>query len=218
MNLYRSKEWRRFRAELIRLEEGRCARCLNADQQGALLHAHHKFYVPGRKPWEYEYQDCETLCQSCHAQEHGIIAPKENWELIGYDDLGAPENHCDYCGTQIRHVFMIQHEKWMPLEVGEICCDNLTITTIASDYMHEKRCFIERQKRFASRWTTDGHGTYIRSGSILVRIVPMGESFKLRMNGKLGKQTFKSPLEAKIRAFEVLDSGEAARYLRNLIR
>ena len=215
MNLYRSKEWRTFRAELIRLEDGRCTRCLSTGPQ-TILHAHHKFYLPGRKPWDYSYQDCEILCQSCHAQEHGLIPPKSGWEFIGYDDLGSPDNHCEYCGTEIRHVFMIQHANWITLEVGEVCCDNLTATHIATDHMKGRRRLLDRKKRFASKWKVDTLGAYIRSGNIVVRIVTAGKAFKLCMNGKLGNRLFETPLDAKIRAFEVLESGEAARYLRVL--
>ena len=202
MNPYRTKEWKFFRAELLRLEEGRCARCDGDRAEGVILHVHHKFYVPGRKPWEYQYEDCELLCQSCHAQEHGIIPPKTDWEFVGYDDLGEPVGHCDYCGTQIRHVFMIQHEKWLALEVGEICCDNLTTTSLATDYMKEKRRFLDRQKRFASRWTADPKGPFVRYDKILVRLVPEGGVFKLSMNGHLGKRIFHSPIEAKILSFQ----------------
>lgn len=131
MNLYRSKEWKLFRTEVLHLGEWACAQCSRGSSQGVILHVHHKAYLPGRKPWEYRYEDCDVLCQSCHAQERGIISPKTDWEFVGYDDLGAPDGHCDYCGTQI-HVFMIQHEKWATLEVGETCCDNLTTTSLAT--------------------------------------------------------------------------------------
>jgi hypothetical protein len=215
MNFYRSKEWKLFRKELLRLEDERCTRCFLGRDDGVVLHIHHKFYVFGRKPWQYRYEDCEVLCQSCHAQEHGIIPPKTDWEFVGYDDLGAPDGHCDYCGTQIRHVFMVQHEKWITLEVGEICCDSLTSTNLATDHMKGRRRLLERKKRFTSRWGADARGPYIRYGDILVRIVPADMTFKLWMNGRLGKQIFKTALDAKIRAFEVLESGAAARYLQN---
>jgi hypothetical protein len=30
---------------------------------------------------------------------------------------------CEYCGTQIRHSFLVEHEKWRAMEVGEQCSD-----------------------------------------------------------------------------------------------
>jgi hypothetical protein len=82
--------------------------------------------------------------------------------------------------------------------------------------MAERRRLLDRQKRFASRWKVDTHGAYVQYANILVRIVPEGKEFMLCMNGRLGKQIFRSALDAKIKAFEVLDSGAAVRYLRNL--
>jgi hypothetical protein len=214
MNIYRSKEWKSFRTEALRLGDERCARCFHSRVQGAVLHVHHRIYIAGRKPWEYSHEDCELLCQSCHAQEHGIIPPKTDWEFVGYDDFGAPDGHCDYCNTEIRHVYMIQHQKWATLEVGEICCDNLTTTNFATSHMKERRRFLERQKRFTSHWKVDADGSYVQHKGILVRIIAIDDSFKLLMNGRVGGRLFDSPIEAKIRAFEVLDSGEAASYLQ----
>src|SRR5262249_24370175 len=114
---HRSKEWKLFREEVIHLDGGVCVRCSRGVADGELLHVHHKFYAPGRKPWEYPYEACETLCRSCHAQEHGIIPPKDGRELVGDYDLGDLSGSCDYCRTEIRYVFVIQHCKWITLEV-----------------------------------------------------------------------------------------------------
>lgn len=216
MNLYQSNHWKLFRAEALRLAEERCTRCFKSRAQGAILHVHHKRYIVGRMPWEYAQDVCEVLCQSCHAQEHGIIPPKTDWELVGYEDLGEPIGNCDYCGTEVRHVFMIHHSKWIALEVGEICCDNLTSTHAATAYMHERRRFLERQKRFVSRWRSDQHGPHITHKNIRVRIVSANDALKLLMNNKTGKRTFSSLIDAKIAAFEVIDSGAAARYFQKL--
>jgi len=220
MNLHRSKEWRLFREEVIRLDGGGCTRCRRSISDGAMLHVHHKFYLPDRKPWQYPYEACETLCRSCHAQEHGIIPPKDGWALVEDYDLGDPSGSCEYCGTEIRYVFVIQHNKWPTLEVGEICCDNLTGTVTASEYMRTIRRYRERRKRFASscRWTMDQHGVAtVRQDGIDVAIVPVDtRSFRLKMNGMLGRLMFTSVLEAKMKAFEVIHSGKAARYLRKV--
>jgi hypothetical protein len=211
---YRSKEWRKFREEMIRLGGGICAQCLRAASDGVILQVHHKKYVPGRKPWQYLYDACEVMCRGCHAKEHGIIRPSDSWELVGHDDFGAPDGECEYCGTEIRYVFLIMHPKWPALEVGEVCCDNLTATPIASNYMNLRRRFIERRKRFvsSSRWTVDyGHIARVQQCGINIEVVPIDRFFRLRMNGKLGKLAFASELDAKMKAFEVIDSGAAVR-------
>ena len=213
MNLYRSSEWKIFRDDALHLSNWRCERCTSSKAGGAILHVHHRFYVTGRKPWEYSHEDCEVLCQSCHAQEHGFIPPKTGWDFVGYADLGSPDMNCEYCGTEIRHVFMIQHPKWMTLEVGEICCDNLTTTDVATTYMVTRKRLLSRRKRFVSNWKSDAQGLYIQHRGINVRIISADKAFRLRMNGARGKQIFQSTLEAKIKAFEVIDSGAAERYL-----
>lgn len=35
-----------------------------------ILHVHHKFYVFGHTPWEYELDSLTTVCHECHHQIH----------------------------------------------------------------------------------------------------------------------------------------------------
>lgn len=37
---------------------------------GESFHLHHKFYVKGREPWEYEPEDMKFLCGKCHTWLH----------------------------------------------------------------------------------------------------------------------------------------------------
>lgn len=212
MDLYRSKQWRAFREQALRLADAHCSRCPSTRDQGAILHVHHKHYIVGRKPWDYEHKDCEVLCQSCHAQEHGLIPPKTDWEFVGYDDLGVPEGECEYCGTTIRHVFMIYHPKWKSLEVGEFCCDRLTSTNTATTYMRQRQRLLERRKRFVSHWSGNGHHASIQYKSFNVQVFTIDQNYQLRINGLVGRRVFSSQFDAKIGAFEFIDSGEAERY------
>lgn len=220
MDLYRSSLWNNFRQEVIRLDGGVCVRCGRGPSEGVNLQVHHKHYRPGHKPWEYPHDACETLCSGCHAVEHGKIAPRFGWEHVGYEDLGEPNGTCDYCGTAIRHVFLVQHEKWPTMEVGEICCDNLTSTQVASGHMDSLRRFTARQKRFVSspRWEMDSSGTHqIRQGDVRLAVVPVDGRFKLRVNGQLGKLTFLSLLDAKMKAFERIESGAIDAYFKKVL-
>lgn len=36
----------------------------------ATLHIHHKYYIKGRNPWEYENDALVTLCADCHQKRH----------------------------------------------------------------------------------------------------------------------------------------------------
>ena len=97
------------------------------------------------------------------------------------------------------------------MEVGEVCCDNLT----SSDYATKRMKDAKRRARFvfSSRWSTGKSGapSIIQKG-VALSIVPDGPNYKLRMNGTLGKLQFGSVLEAKIKAFDLIDSGAAQEY------
>ena len=107
MNYQNSEKWKKFREELIRLDEYKCCVCSKSKSDGVTLHVHHKAYIQGHKPWEYPYDMCQTLCAGCHAIEHGKIPPKADWEYIGCDDLGGLYGTCEYCGTQMRYSHLI---------------------------------------------------------------------------------------------------------------
>jgi hypothetical protein len=130
MHHYCTADWRAFRAKVIDLDGGICLTCGRNKANGAVLQVHHKQYLPGHKPWEYPFELCETMCSGCHAALHGHVPPRFGWEHAGWDDLGDLTGTCECCGTSIRYVFMLQHPKWYAMEVGEICCDNLTSTQL----------------------------------------------------------------------------------------
>jgi hypothetical protein len=217
MRKYSTKRWKQFRQDVLSLDGDICCRCHRGLSDGVILQVHHKIYIAGREPWEYPYDACEVLCKGCHAEEHGIILPKSDWNVVGYDDLGDLVGSCDYCGTAIRYVFCIEHEKWPTLEVGEICCDNLTSTKYASDYMDDKRRTLDRRKRFvsSSRWKTDRHGAFcLCQRGIIIRVLQSDRAFKLQMNDVMGRLRFASVLDAKKKAFDFIDSGDAARFFK----
>lgn len=61
------------------------------------LNVHHKYYVKGRTPWEYDNDALITLCQDCHCLEHKstrtpIYKNLFNKQLIAYAEV------CDRCG------------------------------------------------------------------------------------------------------------------------
>lgn len=53
-NLYASEKWANFRAKVIALDGGECVACGRSVSDGVVLQVHHKLYISGRKPWEYE--------------------------------------------------------------------------------------------------------------------------------------------------------------------
>lgn len=217
MQGYRTAAWAEYRQKVIRLDGGVCSACGRGPKDGAALHVHHKQYLPGHKPWEYPFDLCEALCSGCHAAEHGIVAPRTGWDFAGVDDLGDLVGSCELCNTPIRYVFMVTHPDWRPMEVGTDCCDHLTSTGTASEYIETKKKLAEKRKRFVSsrRWVPAPRGACrIVQKRLEVLIVPDSEGFRLKIEGVKGKKLFRELFDAKLFAFDFIESGEAEQFLQ----
>jgi hypothetical protein len=59
--------WQKVRLEILNRDEWRCQVC---DDETTCLIVHHKRYVRGREPWEYELRLLITLCEKCHDKFH----------------------------------------------------------------------------------------------------------------------------------------------------
>lgn len=211
-NQYSHRDWIRFREQGIKLDDGRCVRCQRGRPE-VVLQLHHRFYIAGRKPWEYEYEDCETLCKSCHAQEHGIIMPQSGWAFLSSDDLGDLCGNCEDCGQDLRYIYLIQHPAWGFLSVGTDCCDRLTATEEASAILTAIQNRNERRKTFLSskRWKIHESGNIsIRQSGRSAYIFPRAGKFRIGIGDVEGNADYETQLEAKIRMFDFFDSGEAA--------
>lgn len=211
-NLYADKQWAAFREQVIELDGGVCVECGRGRPDGVALQVHHKHYISGRKPWQYDPSDCETLCQGCHAREHGEIRPDSGWEYIGEDDLGDLAGNCELCGTAIRYVHYVLHKHWEQMGVGTNCCDALTGTREAT----EARRRLGRFRRFlaSSKWKRK-HGCHTikhRGFRLTVVIEPTG--CRLAVDHVQGQNRYESVLHAKEFVFDFIDSGKAAEYAK----
>ncbi|GAB5525422.1 MAG: hypothetical protein Roseis2KO_32940 [Roseivirga sp.] len=215
MSIYNRKEWKEFRDNVIESDGFRCTNC-GRPQGEVVLQVHHKRYIPGKRPWEYATEDCETLCKGCHAAEHGIIKPKVGWEYLGEYDLEDLVGTCENCGTPIRYVYQVGHENWGFMEVGTLCCDNLTDTEIASNNREALNRYRGRKKRFvkSKRWKFE-EGMYLIKQSLFeVQITgPTQEYFQLTIHNLKSKTKYKTLEEAKEAAFETIESGSLYDYL-----
>jgi hypothetical protein len=61
----RDPRWQRKRLEVMEAAGWVCEECGAKDKT---LNVHHKRYLKGRSPWEYEMQDLACLCEVCHEQ------------------------------------------------------------------------------------------------------------------------------------------------------
>jgi 5-methylcytosine-specific restriction endonuclease McrA len=196
-NLYREKRWLELRERVLKRDEFRCVNCCRSPEDTASMQAHHRRYLPGRFPWEYELTDLETLCQGCHAETHGKIKPSTGWIQCDELDLGARDGECDLCKTQIRYVYTIWHPDWPEsYEVGCECCDRMTGLSMSRREVFVKSPRWKRFKRAAYR-NHKGHavGVFERDG------------FKVIIDGRIGQHTYHTMEEAMKRAFDVIESG-----------
>lgn len=60
-------QWQRRRLRVFERASFHCQRCESDSRQ---LHAHHKLYLKGHKPWEYPDELLECLCEDCHTRAH----------------------------------------------------------------------------------------------------------------------------------------------------
>lgn len=216
MSQYRKNQWKEFRKSIIELDGYKCRQC-GRREPDVILQVHHLKYIHGRKPWEYAFEECKTLCSGCHAQEHGIKKPQFGWEYVGQDDLGDLIGTCENCKTAIRHVFYIQHPNWPTLEVGTYCCDKLTDSKIASNLMDSLRSYEDRKERFinSKRWKLLEGIFKIKQSAIPIEIEQRHNLFFIKVVELPGRFSYNSLVDAKERVFEIFDSGEIFEVLKS---
>ena len=66
-DLLKNDEWKKKRIIILKRDNFTCTKCKNKD---TVLHVHHKIYIQGRNPWDYESKYLVTLCGSCHSNLH----------------------------------------------------------------------------------------------------------------------------------------------------
>lgn len=67
--LLKDPRWQRKRLETLESVGWECENCGGKENT---LHVHHKRYIKGRKPWEYQPDDLSVLCEACHENHHHV--------------------------------------------------------------------------------------------------------------------------------------------------
>ena len=81
----KSPRWQEKRLRVFERARFRCERCGSTEDT---LHAHHKVYLKGRKPWDYEDILLECLCDTCHGDVHdemeqlGLIVARQPTAML----------------------------------------------------------------------------------------------------------------------------------------
>lgn len=61
----KSPKWQKKRLEIMRRDKFRCRLCKDEETQ---LSVHHKEYINGNEPWDYDNSYLVTLCEHCHKE------------------------------------------------------------------------------------------------------------------------------------------------------
>lgn len=78
--------WQKMRLQILERDGWKCRRCGDAK---STLHVHHKVYLPGKDPWEYEPCYLATLCETCHQREYEKRQQAEDDLIFWLKFLGA---------------------------------------------------------------------------------------------------------------------------------
>lgn len=70
----RLPNWQKKRLEIMQRDNWRCVFCLDNNSQ---LQVHHKEYIRGHEPWEYDNDNFLTLCEACHNLWHFTGEPSD---------------------------------------------------------------------------------------------------------------------------------------------
>lgn len=74
----KDSRWKKKRSLIIKRDKFKCTECGCLDT----LNVHHKYYVKGKKAWEYPNNALITLCEKCHTkwhEEHVIEVRDKIW-------------------------------------------------------------------------------------------------------------------------------------------
>jgi len=65
--LLKDPRWQKMRLKKLEAAAWSCELCCDTE---TMLSVHHKRYVKGRMPWEYDEVELVVLCQPCHEETH----------------------------------------------------------------------------------------------------------------------------------------------------
>lgn len=124
--IIKNSKWQDKRKRIFERDNYICQRCGNHTGKPIL---HHISYESGLLPWDYPDEYFITLCPHCHAAEHNKLSVETDtgWQLVDFwDSKEYGSETCDYCGADLRYVYVLYHPKLKTfINVGETCADKL---------------------------------------------------------------------------------------------
>jgi len=90
--LLKDPRWQKKRLQILQRDKFKCKLC---GDEKATLHVHHKEYINGYAPWEYDNKSLITLCEDCHFQIEALKKDDSNFdfnEVKIYKSIGWTDN------------------------------------------------------------------------------------------------------------------------------
>lgn len=101
------------RLEILQRDDWACTFCGDKEKT---LHVHHRQYIKGRMPWEYEEEFLTTLCFECHEEitnekrlfdaSSRAILEGDHEQVRGYIDMIVARRDCSSIGPGSYEYFM----------------------------------------------------------------------------------------------------------------
>jgi len=96
--------WQRKRLEVLETTDFHCESCSDHE---STLHVHHKLYLKGKEPWEYNRKQLVVLCDRCHENIHAENQFEELASMISMVPIDGPINargiSIMLCGMLVGH-------------------------------------------------------------------------------------------------------------------
>lgn len=141
--LLRDPRWQKVRLKKLESSNWCCERCFDSE---TTLNVHHKRYVKGRMPWEYDERELAVLCETCHEGEHeekdartallarlAVDGPVslEDFTAYGAGAISVYDWLLDE--VAIRHILDIEEAKSLQFHAGRVGCIISDIIASGSD-------------------------------------------------------------------------------------
>lgn len=113
--------WFSKRAHILSRDNFKCKICNN--ESSDQLEVHHKYYLRGKEPWEYENNALITLCKVCHEPEDEFRAITFNNLPARFFDKAIQLLNNGFTNQNLYFYCVNQFKQSQPTLIGQISAD-----------------------------------------------------------------------------------------------
>jgi hypothetical protein len=131
----RDPRWQKKRLEILQRDDFTCQLCKDTKAE---LQIHHKEYITGREPWEYENENFITYCKHCHKVVENyklikcavIAISKRKLENSSFGLISILKQNTDESGTLFSSVDIIENDYYENISLLKESTVNEIITLL----------------------------------------------------------------------------------------